>query len=1623
MTLNSLNRMLPTLTGSCWGARARRIVITALLSLLALTAHAQVTYPLNANGSMGLGSPNGDFAVAQDDLKVKVPGGYVRINRDFDGHQWVFNRQWSGLGSPSFYRASYASIGSYFSCLVIDGVSSCDNTATAAGTASLQMVDTDIQQTRVPSDPNFGRDAQGNPLPDLSTVSAVARKGVGFTRSTDGTAYVSSKYPRFIVRPQAIQLLPASTGANAHPSAGKPGQGGVATTQVTGFRWTDRSGEWIEYDNLGRISSYGDRNDVRVWFQHGSHGQIERVLDDNGRTVVTVLYTPDGNFITEARDHTPANGVLRRVSYQYDGRRRLNVVVDARGNATTFDYGSTGGLGAVSSVYKIVKVTDAEKRPLGISYGMTGRIDKFTAADGGVTDIEYGYDKLKKEFSTTVKSPQTANGRKIETLHYDQEGRLVFREVNAKTLLTAEGSGRNLTYKDEQNNSTSIQRDHFDEVTRITYADGTTMAYTYEAGSTQLREVTDPAGAVTRFTYDARGNLIKREAALGRPEQQVTEYQVNARGEAEVVRRKGGLNPDGTTDVDTEIRLVRDSTGNVKELRDGEDKLWKYEYDGQGNVTKVVDPLHHEWTYTYDNHGNPLTETDPNQVVVRYDYDKTDKATAVTDGRNKTTRFGHDAVGRETTLINPYNETFTDRYDVAGQLTSRIDAGGLSSAIAYDSAGRLAKVIDGENFQTLLDYADYDGVDRGGNHPGKIAYPTYERRFRYDSRKRPTQQTTLLAGDALVTGATYDIRGRLKTQTDPNGHTRSFEYDAFGRLTASIDELGATVKLGYDHRGNLISVVDAKNKTTRMVYDRRSLLVSETNPLGETTRYVYDDAGNRIELLRPNGVKVVYDYDPAGRLETRKAYRADASLEQTDSYQWDAADNLKVWTTDRARGVLQYDDADRLLSEAVTIDGVTLTRAYTYYGNDQVKTYTGPDGVVLTYTYTKNGEVARVDIPGEGSISATEWNWMAPKKVTLPGGTVQEIERDGLFNLTRLKVKSPSQATLFELENRFGKLRELESRNSDGRATAFEYDEAVRLTKADAGFMAGTSETFVIDKAGNRESHSAVSGTWEYDDANRLKRRGNVSYDYDGAGNLIRKVDAGQSEPLRTTGYTYDGHNRLIEVRDGANAIIATYAYDPYDYRLIKEVFAAGAARGGSAGKTLYLHGEEGLLAETSATGTVLRSYGWHPERTYATYPLFQRADSQYFYYHNDHLGTPWRVTNRAGEVVWAASDYTAFGTAKVAAGAQLEQSWRFPGQYLDAETGLHYNLRRYYDAETGRYVSEDPLGFESDSNFYAYARHSPTNLTDPTGEILPLLIPLAINYARCVAGCVLMDIALQGLTDPCNIENPLKDCAVSCLLGGLPMVLKKPCKLMKLAGALGGAAGAAAAASSFNSFPGDTEIATPDGLKRIEDIRPGDKVLSYAEWKGETQVEEVTDLVLSNHEQTIVTLTLSTGEELEVTGGHPLHTPTGWRAAQLLLAGGQLDIKGPDGKLVTVTIENVEQRQEVVAVYNIEVSNAHSFYVGKEGVLAHNGDGAYYLEFDDGTHYVGKGNEVRMRESIRQKTKGNKRKCIFSGHAKISGTDASYIAEDMIMEAAGEARGPGSLNIRNSPGKRLRRR
>jgi RHS repeat-associated protein len=200
-------------------------------------------------------------------------------------------------------------------------------------------------------------------------------------------------------------------------------------------------------------------------------------------------------------------------------------------------------------------------------------------------------------------------------------------------------------------------------------------------------------------------------------------------------------------------------------------------------------------------------------------------------------------------------------------------------------------------------------------------------------------------------------------------------------------------------------------------------------------------------------------------------------------------------------------------------------------------------------------------------------------------------------------------------------------------------------------------------------------------------------------------IDIGYDENANITSetgwtYVYDLSNQLIRVFAGANQV-AEYTYNGAGQR-IKKV-AGGTTR-------IFHYDLMGhLIAETNQSGQMIAEYIYFGDQL-----LAMVGGGQVYYFHNDHLGTPQVLTNDSQAISWKAV-YTPFGEA-VASIQTVENPFRFPGQYYDSETGLHYNYFRYYNPQTGRYITPDPIGLEGGINLFTYVDsvgkpHFETNL------------------------------------------------------------------------------------------------------------------------------------------------------------------------------------------------------------------------------------------------------------------------------------------------------------------------
>jgi RHS repeat-associated protein len=284
------------------------------------------------------------------------------------------------------------------------------------------------------------------------------------------------------------------------------------------------------------------------------------------------------------------------------------------------------------------------------------------------------------------------------------------------------------------------------------------------------------------------------------------------------------------------------------------------------------------------------------------------------------------------------------------------------------------------------------------------------------------------------------------------------------------------------------------------------------------------------------------------------------------------------------------------------------------------------------------------------------------------------------------------------------------------------------------------SNSFSYDGVGNRLSDvtSSLNRQSTYAAAsNRLNAMTEDSasfrtYTYDGAGNTLTENRLAEAA---TYAYGYNNRNRLITVTRNA-ASYASYGYNAFELMVSRSSSHPGVP----TGTVHYIYDTSGhLIAEANAaTGATTREYIWLPsnDNSPVDLPIAIAEAGAIYHVHADHLGRPIRMTNGAKTTVWAAT-WKPWGEIQSITGT-LANTLRYPGQYFQIETNLHYNWHRHYDPVTGRYTQPDPLGFVDGPSLYAYAGSSPYMHTDRDGRYLRtiarFLIRKILNALRLCA-------------------------------------------------------------------------------------------------------------------------------------------------------------------------------------------------------------------------------------------------------------------------------------------------
>ncbi|MEU0791114.1 DUF6531 domain-containing protein [Amycolatopsis sp. NPDC005961] len=840
-----------------------------------------------------------------------------------------------------------------------------------------------------------------------------------------------------------------------------------------------------------------------------------------------------------------------------------------------------------------------------------------------------------------------------------------------RDLVFADGRGRELplTLIEQGGSRTTIQHDASGAPRLLRRDDGTEISI--ESGAGRITALGVPGGApVVRYGYNRLGQLTQVAGFTGRPVN--LDYDVDDR----IVGWQDRAGTWYRYVYDAEGRCVR-SVGAERYLNG------TFAYDTEARTTRHTDALGHTWTYRMNEAGQLVERTDPLGHTRRYSWTRYDDLLSQSDELGRITFYGYEN-GTLATVTRPDGSVVRLTPTATGEVELR---SGDTRAVTAESDPYAA--LPGVSTRLRID----GPADALGDEPVITAAARPGDR---DPFGRPRLVHTASGGAARLG---WTAEGQRSWRIGPHGERESWRHDGEGRVVEYRDAAGRATRRTYGPFGLPIEEFDATGARTAYRYDAELRLVAVTDPRGLTWSYTYDPAGRLVEETDFDGRRLGYDYDEAGQLR-----RMTNGLGEVTEYSYDPLGNVVERRT--ATGVTGYAyDALGQLKYAIDNDSV-LEIVRDERGRVREETV---NGVGVRWTYDAAG-VHRTTVSGLDS----EWRYDGDLATSLRvAGHEIAFEYDDAGRETRRVVDGTEVLRqVFDAEDRLaeqviaGLGRRGYTYTPDGRLAALDDTLPIR---------------FGFDQAGRVTEVHAPEGVerFAYDAAGRLLPPAGTWYGHDPQGRVTSRVRATPAGPEEWR-LVWDELDRLIAVI-APDESFWTYLYDPLGRRFAKRRWALGddgAPR--QTAETWFVWSGAELVEEIELTDDgKSRVLTWerHPGDGRPVVQVEQRGSEVRFHtVVTSPAGTPTELLGASGTVDWQAR--TRFwGELLPSTTGTAPMPLAFPGQYRDAETGLHYNVYRYYDPRTGRYLSQDPLGLAAAPDPAGYVEQ-PHLRSDPLGLV-----------------------------------------------------------------------------------------------------------------------------------------------------------------------------------------------------------------------------------------------------------------------------------------------------------------
>ncbi|WP_229735373.1 DNRLRE domain-containing protein [Halobacillus andaensis] len=1039
-----------------------------------------------------------------------------------------------------------------------------------------------------------------------------------------------------------------------------------------------------DYDRDEQVTSVTDGEDHRVDYTYNDYRNVVQVkenpLDEDNQAVTTYEYD-DQNNLTEVvqpneneEDSSKAyqyeydeNGNITNnelpesetSAYQYDDQNNQVQAEDYNGNVSSQDYDEQNNQ---------TESTDSNLQSEATRYNETGSVQYQTHPLGAADNLVVNSNFEKEDGDSNW--PQQWNQEGEAGFSWSDEAR--FGEKSIK-----------IEDPSEDAKVVSEKKLEMDPETDVT-ASGYVKTEDLE-GQARLHAVYYNDGEEVATETVGTVQETKDWHRVQAPLQDVPEDANEIQLEMELQEGEGSAYFDGLQVENSSVSSAYNLIENPSFEREGEDEGIPEDWSTTDNVTsddKMVND--DDYVYTGDQAFRLTGEEDEDKYIkqrINVSGDKDSKLTL----SGWSMQEGADPDGGYYNLqvaIN-YEDGSTD-WTNANDFKPEKD-GWQHVAAEFDPEQAYESVDVYYYFYDQTGEAYFDGI--------RLEEGSSRTNYSYDYEGYQTQEEDPLGNK---TSFSYDEVGNKTKETKPEGNETEYEYDEKNQLTSVIDARGNETSYTHDDNGNRTSVTDAKGHESTYDYHETDQISSYTNPLDQETKFEYNLNGELTDTNQPNGDQVTEAYNELDRKESI-SYNGDEKW----SFDYDPSGNLTSVSGDTEE-TYDYDSNDRMTSKQ---DGKGNETSYKYDSNSNKTSQsvdTSDSSFTLDYDYNKLDQLETISRDGERLADFTYDERRNPAAIDRGNNSHTSLSYDSANRLKEISNDDGNGQTIGAYEYEYDQNGNRTSVETDEGTIEYEYDALDQLKKET--LTDGTTITYEYDDAGNRtektETKDGDSETVEYayDEANQLTDKDGQAFDYDENGNLL---DNGEHQ------FVYNEDNRLMEVKDQDGSTIAEYAYD-HDGKRTKKVTDEG---------TINYHYEgNNVQYETNEDNEVIAEYTWDENDQ----PVTMTKDGETYYYHVNGHGDVTSLTNESGEVV-AEYDYDSYGNILDQSGEMAEENpYRYAGYQYDEETDQYYLMARYYDADTGRFITRDTFhGFADESlsvNQYIYTKNNPVMNIDPSG-------------------------------------------------------------------------------------------------------------------------------------------------------------------------------------------------------------------------------------------------------------------------------------------------------------------